>query len=97
MKAGLVLKDEFDKPVWATPDSYIARNMLLAFIEEVGNEDESFMLGASCRKGNNRNALVDMATAQKASKGMRRRIVKTRTRSSRETVKLRFSLFLSTE
>lgn len=69
MKAGLVLKDEFDKPVWATPGRYIARNMLLAFIEEVGNENESLMLGASCRKGNNRNALVDVATAQIASKG----------------------------
>lgn len=43
--------------------------MLLAFIEEVGNENESLMLGASCRKGNNRNALVDVATAQIASKG----------------------------
>lgn len=39
MKAGLVLKDEFDKPVWATPGRCIARNMLLAFIEEAGNEN----------------------------------------------------------
>lgn len=59
----LVLKYEFDKPVWATPGRYIARNMLLAFIEEAGNENGSLMIGASCRKGN-RNTLVDVATAQ---------------------------------
>ena len=34
MKAGLVPKDEFDKPIWATLGRYIARNMLLAFIDE---------------------------------------------------------------
>ena len=67
MKAGLVLKDEYDKAVWATPGRYIARNMLLAFIEEAGNENGSLMIGASCRK-RNRDTLVDVATAQIISK-----------------------------
>ena len=68
MKAELVPKDEFDKPVWTTPGRYITRNMLLAFNEEVGNENESLMLGASCRKDNNRNTLVDVAVSQLSSK-----------------------------
>jgi hypothetical protein len=42
---GQILKEEFGKLYWATPGRYMRRNMLLAFVEELGHEYEKLLEG----------------------------------------------------
>ena len=46
--AAEVLKAENGKFFWGTWGRYLPRNMLLAFVEELGHEYEDLLMGASC-------------------------------------------------
>ncbi|KAJ9318384.1 hypothetical protein DTO271D3_1046 [Paecilomyces variotii] len=65
--AAFTLKDELGKPIWATPGRYIPRNMLLAFVEELGHEHSDLLIAASRRRGRP-NILLDAAAAHIADK-----------------------------
>lgn len=39
------------KPIWATPGRYIPKNMLLAFVEELGHEYTDLLVAATRRRG----------------------------------------------
>ncbi|KAL1846747.1 hypothetical protein Plec18170_009038 [Paecilomyces lecythidis] len=62
-RAVFTLKDELGKPIWATPGRYIPKNMLLAFVEEVGHDYSDLLIAASRRRGRP-NILLDTAAAQ---------------------------------
>lgn len=47
----LALKNEVGKMYWGTPGRYLPRNMLLAFVEELGHEYDELLGGASCSTG----------------------------------------------
>lgn len=57
------LKDELGKPFWETPGKYVCKNMLQAFVEELGHEYQDLMIGASPKKGE-RKALFHVAVNQ---------------------------------
>ncbi|PLB53872.1 hypothetical protein P170DRAFT_396820 [Aspergillus steynii IBT 23096] len=66
--AAFTLQEELGKPVWATPGRYIPRNMLLAFVEELGHRYyDSIIIGATRRRGRP-GILMDAAAAQIANK-----------------------------
>lgn len=46
-KPGEVLRDELGKPYWGTPGRFMAKSMLLAFVEEMGHEYASLLDGAA--------------------------------------------------
>lgn len=61
----LTLKHESGRPFWGTRGRYIKRNMLRAFIEELGHEDHLGILeGASCRSSGDSNLLLDAVSRQ---------------------------------
>lgn len=45
-KSGQSLKKQLEKAYWGTPGRYLPRNMLMAFVEEMGHEYESLLEGA---------------------------------------------------
>ncbi|EAW07120.1 uncharacterized protein ACLA_018240 [Aspergillus clavatus NRRL 1] len=61
--AAFTLGEELGKPVWTTPGRYIAKNMLRAFVEELGHDGENLMLGARCSQGH-KETLLDIFTNQ---------------------------------
>ena len=73
------LKDELGKPYWGTPGRYVRRNMLLAFVEELGHEYESLLEGAIEEAGPNNkpeetalvaaNAQVSLSLKKTADEG----------------------------
>ncbi|KAF7719778.1 HNHc domain-containing protein [Penicillium ucsense] len=61
-----ILAQETDKPIWATPGRYIARNMLQALAEEVGHSENALLAGAdSCLpvRDMDKMALVELTAA----------------------------------
>lgn len=56
------LRDEIGKSYWGTPGRYLPKNMLLAFVEQVGH-DYSILEGASCNSGDD-EVLLAAASAQ---------------------------------
>lgn len=63
----LTLNNEIGKNYWGTPGRYLPRNMLLAFVEELGHEHDEILRGASCSKGE------DLTLLAVASKQVKRR------------------------
>ncbi|KAK2754836.1 hypothetical protein FQN54_006729 [Arachnomyces sp. PD_36] len=55
------LKNEIGKRYWGTPGRYLPRNMLLAFVEELGHEYDELLEGASCNKGEDMALLAAMS------------------------------------
>jgi hypothetical protein len=54
----LVIRNEMGKLYWGTPGRYLPRNMLLAFVEELGHEYEGLLEGSSCSVGENMTLLT---------------------------------------
>jgi hypothetical protein len=65
-KAVFSLQDQLGKLYWGTPGRYIPENMLIALVEELGNEYKELVMGASRIKGR-RSTLLDVAVSQIAS------------------------------
>lgn len=62
------LKDENGKPYWGTPGRYLPKNMLLAFVEELGHEYKSLLDGAGSNKKGDSDFLLDIAANQVKSR-----------------------------
>ncbi|KAJ5443625.1 uncharacterized protein N7458_007497 [Penicillium daleae] len=67
-KAADALKDENGKPYWGTPGRYLPKNMLLAFVEELGHEYKSLLDGAGSNKKGDSDFLLDIAANQVKSR-----------------------------
>lgn len=66
--AAFTLQEELGKPVWATPGRYIPKNMLLAFVDELGHQyHDDLIIGATRRRGRP-TILIETAAAQIADK-----------------------------
>lgn len=63
------LQDELGKPFWGTPGNYVARNMLNAFIQEVGHQADDLLIGARGSGGNDK-VLVNIAATQIAEESV---------------------------
>ncbi|KAL2223429.1 hypothetical protein M432DRAFT_587350 [Thermoascus aurantiacus ATCC 26904] len=61
--ASHILRDEMGNPFWGTPGRYLPRNMLMAFVEELGHNHQDLLQGASCRSGDP-NLLLEVASSQ---------------------------------
>lgn len=59
--ASHVLRNETGKPYWGTPGRYLPRNMLMAFVEELGHDYQDLLHGASCKSGDP-NLLLEVAS-----------------------------------
>jgi hypothetical protein len=46
-KGELVLRDELGKPFWGTPGRYLPKSMLLAFVDELGQNYQELLQGAT--------------------------------------------------
>lgn len=57
----LALKNKIGKLYWGTPGRYLPRNMLLAFVEELGHEYGELLEGASCSAGEDMALLADVS------------------------------------
>ena len=58
------LKHEDGRPFWCTPGRYLPKNMLLAFVEELGHEYKPLLQGASCPTVGNSDLLLEVAANQ---------------------------------
>ncbi|KAJ5880620.1 uncharacterized protein N7473_011673 [Penicillium subrubescens] len=67
-KAADALKDENGKPFWGTPGRYLPKNMLLAFVEELGHEYKSLLDGAASIKKGDSDLLLNIAANQVKSR-----------------------------
>jgi hypothetical protein len=63
-KAADALKDENGKPFWGTPGRYLPKNMLLAFIEELGHEYKSLLDGAGSNRKGDSDFILNIAANQ---------------------------------
>ncbi|OJJ46697.1 hypothetical protein ASPZODRAFT_142496 [Penicilliopsis zonata CBS 506.65] len=63
-RAAFELYDELGKPLWGTPGRYMARNMLRAFVEELGHEYEPLMQGGTLLDRGDSRLLLETAAAQ---------------------------------
>ncbi|PLB42261.1 uncharacterized protein BDW47DRAFT_122032 [Aspergillus candidus] len=63
------LQDELGKLFWGTPRKYVARNMLKAFIQELGHEADDLLIGARGSGGNDK-VLLNIAATQIAEQSV---------------------------
>lgn len=62
------LKENIGKLYWGTPGRYLPRNMLLAFVEELGHEYEDLLEGACGSTGNDETLLTTTLAQVKVTK-----------------------------
>ncbi|PKY03798.1 hypothetical protein P168DRAFT_311344 [Aspergillus campestris IBT 28561] len=63
------LQDELGKLFWGTPGKYVARNMLKAFIQELGHEADDLLIGARGSGGDDK-VLLNIAATQIAEQSV---------------------------
>lgn len=61
--ADVYLRDEIGEPFWGTPRHYLPKNMLLALVEELGNNYKYLLKETSCRNGE-KDLLLNIANTQ---------------------------------
>lgn len=62
-KPTVALKDQVGKHWWGTPGPYMRRNMVLAFVEEIGHEYEALLEGSMDSPTSEDDAPVETALA----------------------------------